>query len=152
MPVEKATTAEDLPMGQVLDIEIDAEEEMPDVEIEFDPEGGVVVNIGEEDDAEVPYDANLAEVLPDDVLNEMASTLSVLFDATPEFYENKFGLIPLMTGCAVAKAISAAGLNARVKWPNDVMINERKTCGILGKGLDPLEKGRHFYVVTNWKI
>jgi hypothetical protein len=68
MPVEKATTAEDLPMGQMLDIEIDAEEEMPDVEIEFDPEGGVVVNIGEEDDAEVPYDANLAEVLPDDVL------------------------------------------------------------------------------------
>jgi hypothetical protein len=81
MPVEKATTAEDLPMGQMLDIEIDAEEEMPDVEIEFDPEGGVVVNIGEDDDAEVPYDANLAEVVPDDVLSEMASTLSVLFDA-----------------------------------------------------------------------
>ena len=72
MPVEKATTAEDLPMGQMLDIEIDAEEEMPDVEIEFDPEGGVVVNIGEDDDAEVPYDANLAEVVPDDVLSEMA--------------------------------------------------------------------------------
>ena len=81
MPVEKATTAEDLPMGQMLDIEIDAEEEMPDVEIEFDPEGGVVVNIGEDEDEDVPYDANLAEVLPEDVLSEIGSTLSVLFDA-----------------------------------------------------------------------
>ena len=81
MPVEKATSADELPMGQTLDIEIDAEEEMPDVEIEFDPEGGVVVNIGEDEDEDVPYDANLAEVLPEDVLSEIGSTLSVLFDA-----------------------------------------------------------------------
>jgi hypothetical protein len=80
MPVEKATNSEDLPMGQTLDIEIDGED-VSDVDIEIDLDGGVIVNLGEEDDEEVPYDANLAEVLPDDVLNEMASTLSVLFDA-----------------------------------------------------------------------
>ena len=80
MPVEKATNSEDLPMGQTLDIEIDGED-MSDVDIEIDLDGGVIVNLGDDDDEEVPYDANLAEVLPDDVLNEMASTLSVLFDA-----------------------------------------------------------------------
>ena len=80
MPVEKATNSEDLPMGQTLDIEID-EEDISDVDIEIDLDGGVIVNLGEEDDEEVPYDANLAEVLPDDVLSEIGSTLSVLFDA-----------------------------------------------------------------------
>tara|TARA_R110000744_G_scaffold85617_1_gene167278 strand:+ start:245 stop:2605 length:2361 start_codon:yes stop_codon:yes gene_type:complete len=80
MPVEKATNSEDLPMGQTLDIEID-EEDISDVDIEIDLDGGVTVNLGEEDDEEVPYDANLAEVLPEDVLSEIGSTLSVLFDA-----------------------------------------------------------------------
>jgi BirA family biotin operon repressor/biotin-[acetyl-CoA-carboxylase] ligase len=60
--------------------------------------------------------------------------LSVLLDASPSFHEDKFGIIPLMTACAVAHAIaSATTLAVRVKWPNDVLINERKTCGILGE-------------------
>jgi len=67
--------------------------------------------------------------------------LSVLMDATPVFHDNKFGVIPLMASCAVARSITAlTELEARVKWPNDVMINGRKTCGILGEILD-LEKG-----------
>ncbi len=61
--------------------------------------------------------------------------LSVLLDASPEIFENKFGLIPLMTGCAVASAISTTGLEARVKWPNDVLIDGKKVCGILGEML-----------------
>jgi BirA family biotin operon repressor/biotin-[acetyl-CoA-carboxylase] ligase len=60
--------------------------------------------------------------------------MSVLLDTSPEILENKFGLIPLMTACAVADAITgASGLVARLKWPNDVLIDERKTCGILGE-------------------
>lgn len=60
--------------------------------------------------------------------------LSVLLDASTEIEQDKFGLIPLMAGCAVAGAISRiTGLDAMVKWPNDVLIKGRKVCGILGE-------------------
>ena len=60
--------------------------------------------------------------------------MSALIDATSEIEQAKFGLIPLMAGCAVASAIShITDLEARVKWPNDVLIRGRKVCGILGE-------------------
>jgi BirA family biotin operon repressor/biotin-[acetyl-CoA-carboxylase] ligase len=39
--------------------------------------------------------------------------------------------ITLLAGVAVAKTIRSIGLQARIKWPNDVLINEKKVCGIL---------------------
>jgi len=40
--------------------------------------------------------------------------------------------LPLVCGLAVADGLKqAAGLDARLKWPNDVLIGERKICGIL---------------------
>jgi BirA family biotin operon repressor/biotin-[acetyl-CoA-carboxylase] ligase len=67
--------------------------------------------------------------------------LSVLMDATPVFHDNKFGIIPLTASCAVARSITAlTELEGRVKWPNDVLINGRKTCGILGEIIN-LDKG-----------
>ncbi len=67
--------------------------------------------------------------------------LSVLLDATSEIELDKFGLIPLMAGCAVVCAISRiVGLDARVKWPNDVLIKGRKVCGILGEMMKAEEK------------
>jgi BirA family biotin operon repressor/biotin-[acetyl-CoA-carboxylase] ligase len=39
--------------------------------------------------------------------------------------------ITLLAGVAVAKAIRSYGLTAKIKWPNDVLINGKKTCGIL---------------------
>jgi BirA family biotin operon repressor/biotin-[acetyl-CoA-carboxylase] ligase len=42
--------------------------------------------------------------------------------------------ISLMASVAVAEAIeSLYGLPARVKWPNDVLISDRKVCGILAE-------------------
>jgi BirA family biotin operon repressor/biotin-[acetyl-CoA-carboxylase] ligase len=47
--------------------------------------------------------------------------------------------IPLMTGVAVADAIRSAGLEPRVKWPNDVEIDGRKLAGILVERVETAE-------------
>lgn len=39
--------------------------------------------------------------------------------------------LPLMTGVAVARALRELGYAAGLKWPNDVLIDGRKVCGIL---------------------
>jgi len=39
--------------------------------------------------------------------------------------------LPLSLPLAVAKAVAAEGVGARIKWPNDVWAGERKLCGML---------------------
>jgi BirA family biotin operon repressor/biotin-[acetyl-CoA-carboxylase] ligase len=39
--------------------------------------------------------------------------------------------ITLLAGVSVAKTIRSYGLPAKIKWPNDVLINGKKVCGIL---------------------
>jgi hypothetical protein len=84
MPIEKRITGDDYPEGGV-DVEVSAQEmleELPEIEIEFDTKtGDVVVNIGDQEDADVPFNANLAEVVDADVLTFISSDLMLLFEA-----------------------------------------------------------------------
>ena len=75
MPVERINGA---PQG---DIEIDVEmEDLPEIEIEFDEEGGVTVSLDESED-DVAFDTNLAEVVPEETLSKISDDLMMLFEA-----------------------------------------------------------------------
>lgn len=81
MPIEKNLTADDLPTGEKL-VEIEENEgELPDINIEFDEDGGVTIGLGEEEDDDVPFDSNLAEVMDPSVLQTMSSDLMTMFEA-----------------------------------------------------------------------
>jgi BirA family biotin operon repressor/biotin-[acetyl-CoA-carboxylase] ligase len=43
------------------------------------------------------------------------------------------GLVPLAAGVAVAEAVSEWSVAARLKWPNDVLVDGRKLAGILSE-------------------
>jgi len=50
----------------------------------------------------------------------------------PDIAPNEISRITLLAAVSVARAIhEATGLTARIKWPNDILINGRKVCGIL---------------------
>ena len=50
----------------------------------------------------------------------------------PHVDHTKLPLITLATGVAVAKTLEKIGVeNPEIKWPNDIMINGKKVCGIL---------------------
>ena len=51
----------------------------------------------------------------------------------------KLPLITLATGVAVAKTLEKVGVeNPEIKWPNDIMINGKKVCGILTEAITKL--------------
>ncbi|MCC7557141.1 MAG: biotin--[acetyl-CoA-carboxylase] ligase [Methanobacteriaceae archaeon] len=50
----------------------------------------------------------------------------------PTISPEKAPLLTLVTGVAVAETIKEqTGLDVKIKWPNDILIDEKKVCGIL---------------------
>jgi BirA family transcriptional regulator, biotin operon repressor / biotin---[acetyl-CoA-carboxylase] ligase len=59
-------------------------------------------------------------------------TFSVL--VRPDWPQADWPWLPLLTGLAVARAVrEQAELDAVLKWPNDVLVHDRKLCGVLAE-------------------
>lgn len=58
-----------------------------------------------------------------------ALTFSLLL--RPRMTGAEWPWLPLLTGYAVGRALRSAGVEAGVKWPNDVLVGDRKVAGIL---------------------
>jgi len=55
----------------------------------------------------------------------------------PRFSPTVWSLIPLMAALAVHDALAeTCGLEVDIKWPNDILTNERKLCGILAETIE----------------
>lgn len=63
----------------------------------------------------------------------------------PKMPYERIRLLSGMVAVAVAEAIrDELGLGALIKWPNDVLINNKKTCGILVEAETPKGRGAYF--------
>jgi len=51
----------------------------------------------------------------------------------PELDAQFLPLITLMTGVAVHDALAEIGIDSDIKWVNDLLVNEKKICGILAE-------------------
>jgi BirA family biotin operon repressor/biotin-[acetyl-CoA-carboxylase] ligase len=61
-------------------------------------------------------------------------TFSVL--VRPDLPPDRVGWVPLLGGLAVAQAVQEqTGLDAVLKWPNDVLVGGRKVCGLLAEAV-----------------
>lgn len=62
-------------------------------------------------------------------------SVSLLMRPAASLPAERWGWFPLMAGVAMAEAVRATGVDARVKWPNDVLVGGRKVSGILAERL-----------------
>ena len=55
----------------------------------------------------------------------------------PQFEQNDWSLLTLMAAVAVNDALrEACSLETDIKWPNDILANDRKLCGILAETVE----------------
>ncbi|RJL33568.1 biotin--[acetyl-CoA-carboxylase] ligase [Bailinhaonella thermotolerans] len=65
------------------------------------------------------------------------SGLTFSFVLRPRVSPSRFGWLPLLMGVASASAVRRlAEVDVRLKWPNDLMIGERKLAGVLAERYD----------------
>lgn len=64
-------------------------------------------------------------------LSEPGQGLLFSLLARPTLPPETAATLPLMAGLAVAQTLRALGFAAGLKWPNDVLLDDRKVCGIL---------------------
>jgi BirA family biotin operon repressor/biotin-[acetyl-CoA-carboxylase] ligase len=63
---------------------------------------------------------------------EAPPAASVAVSAVLPMAGAEWGWLPLLTGMAMAQALEqVAGVPARLKWPNDVLVDGAKICGVL---------------------
>lgn len=60
------------------------------------------------------------------------SSIAMSLIVKPELEAEYASMLTLVQAMAVAQAIEEmCGLKAQIKWPNDILVNEKKVCGIL---------------------
>lgn len=77
------------------------------------------------------------------------SSVMVSVLVRPRVDPARWGWIPLLTALAVVDAVRAVGVPATVKWPNDVLVGERKLAGILCEVVPTALGGA---VVAGWGV
>lgn len=54
---------------------------------------------------------------------------------SPRLGDEKTPLMGLLCACAVRRALFALGIDAQVKWPNDILVGDKKIAGILSEAV-----------------
>lgn len=67
----------------------------------------------------------------------------------PQFPADNASMLTLVMALGVARALrEVCGVEALIKWPNDIVVNKKKVCGILTEMALSLENGEMQYIVT----
>ena len=63
------------------------------------------------------------------------SALLFSFYIKPRKQRSEWGFIPLIAGLSLVRSINAldSGMNVSLKWPNDLIVNEKKCAGIIAQ-------------------